>query len=147
MEQGDELMILKLPEFAFSESEVDTLIGKARKHKALILDLRENPGGSVETLKYFVGSMFENEVKICDRVGRKESKPIVAKPRHNAFTGKLVVLVDSRSASASEVFSRVVQIEKRGVVLGDQDLRQVMEAEHVTRTTWARDTPFFSESP
>ena len=31
MEQGDELMILKLPEFAFSESEVDTLIGK---HKA-----------------------------------------------------------------------------------------------------------------
>jgi hypothetical protein len=72
IEQGDELMILKLPEFAFSESEVDTLIGKARKHKALILDLRENPGGSVETLKYLVGSMFENEVKICDRVGRKE---------------------------------------------------------------------------
>jgi len=146
MEQGDELMILKLPEFAFSESEVDTLIGKARKHKALILDLRENPGGSIETLKYFVGSMFENEVKICDRVGRKESKPIVVKPRHNAFTGKLVVLVDSRSASASEVFSRVVQIEKRGVVLGDQTSGSVMEAKHYSNHMGADTLILFGES-
>ena len=51
VEVGDELMILKFPYFYFDERKIDALIGKARKHKALILDLRGNRGGSEETLK------------------------------------------------------------------------------------------------
>ncbi len=49
-EVGD-LMVLKVPEFFFSATEVETMIGKARKHQNLVIDLRSNPGGSVETLK------------------------------------------------------------------------------------------------
>ena len=112
-------MIAKFPVFAFDASEVQTMIDKARKHKALIVDLRENHGGSVDTLKYMVGGFFDHEVKIADRVQRKDGKPEVAKPLHHVFDGKLIVLVDSESASASELFARVMQIEKRGVVLGD----------------------------
>jgi C-terminal processing protease CtpA/Prc len=41
----------------------------------LILDLRGNPGGSVATLEYLLGAMFDKDVKIADRVGRKENKP------------------------------------------------------------------------
>ena len=75
-----------------------------------------------------MGGMFDKEVKIADRVGRKESKPEVAKSRGHNFAGKLVVLVDSRSASASELFARLMQIEKRGVVMGDHSSGSVMEA-------------------
>jgi carboxyl-terminal processing protease len=128
-EFGEQLMVLKVPEFFFSMGEVDNMIGKARKYPALIVDLRGNPGGSVETLKYLVGGMFDREVKIADRVGRKESKPDVAKPGHHPFPGKLAVLVDARSASAAELFARIVQIEKRGVVVGDQTSGSVMESE------------------
>src|SRR5262249_51641254 len=118
-EYGD-IFVIKLPAFLFSESEVANMIGKARKQPKLILDLRSNPGGSVDTLKYLVGEVFEKETKIADRVGRKETKPEVAKSLHNPFTGKMVVLVDSNSASAAELFVRIIQLEKRGVILGDR---------------------------
>ncbi len=129
-EYGDALLILKVPEFSFSVLDVEEMIGKARKHQNLIVDLRGNPGGSVETLKYLVGGMFDKEVKIADRMGRKETKAEVAKPLHNPFTGKLVVLTDSKSASAAELFARVIQLEKRGVVIGDHTSGSVMEARH-----------------
>jgi C-terminal processing protease CtpA/Prc len=48
-----------------------------------------------------VGGFFDHEVKIADRVQRKETKPQIAKPIHHVFDGKLIVLVDSESASAS----------------------------------------------
>jgi carboxyl-terminal processing protease len=130
VEYGDQVTVLKVPEFSFDQIEVERMVDKARKHPNLIIDLRGNPGGSVETLKYLVGGMFDREVKIADRVGRKEAKPEVAKPLHNPFTGKLVVLVDARSASAAELFARVVQLEKRGEVIGDRTSGAVMEARH-----------------
>jgi len=127
-EFGDQLVAIKLPEFTFSLLEVQTIINRARKYPALIFDLRGNPGGSVETLKDLVGGVFDKEVKIADRLGQKETKPEVAKPGSHPFSGKLVVLVDSSSASAAELFARIVQIEKRGVVIGDRTSGSVMES-------------------
>jgi carboxyl-terminal processing protease len=145
-EFGDQLTVLKVPEFIFSPAEVADMIGKVRKHPNLIVDLRGNPGGSVETLKYLVGGMFDKEVKIADRVGRKESKPEVAKGTHNPFTGKMVVLVDARSASAAEIFARVVQLEKRGVVVGDHSSGSVMEARHYHEQTGVETVIFYGAS-
>lgn len=130
MDFGKDLMILKVPYFFFSNAEVAGMMGEARHYNALILDLRGNPGGSADTVKYFVGGLFDKDVKIADRVMRKETKPFEAKPQHNVFTGKLIVLVDSESASGSELLSRVVQLEKRGIVLGDHSAGSVMEAKY-----------------
>jgi C-terminal processing protease CtpA/Prc len=135
VEFGDDLTILKLPGFFFNETEIDNIIGKARKHKALVVDLRGNPGGSVETLKYLIAGCFEKEIKIGDRVGRSEQKPMIAKAHGHPFSGKLVVLVDSKSASAAELFAHVMQIEKRGTVLGDRSSGSVMEAKRYSYQT------------
>lgn len=145
-EYGDQLLVLKVPEFAFSKGEVDTMIGKARKHANLIIDLRGNPGGLVETLNYLVGGFFDKEVKVGDRRGRKELKPEVAKPVHDPFTGKLAVLVDSRSASAAEIFARVIQLEKRGVVIGDRSAGAVMEARQYSEKLGTDTVIFFGAS-
>jgi C-terminal processing protease CtpA/Prc len=125
-----DVMIWKMPEFFLNDSEVDRLFGIARKHKALILDLRGNPGGAILTLERMLGNVLDHDVKIADRVGRKELKPEIAKSRGNsAFSGKLIVLVDSGSASAAELFPRVVQLERRGTVIGDRSMGAVMEAQ------------------
>jgi len=70
---------------------------------------------------------FDHEIKIGDRVGRKPMKPQIAKPQHDPFKGQLIVLVDSESASAAELFARVMQLEKRGKVIGDRSGGLVME--------------------
>jgi len=145
-EVGDQLMVLKVPEFFFSGSEVETMISKARKYPNLIIDLRSNPGGSVETLKYLVGGMFDKEVKIADRVGRKDTKPEVAKSLHTPYSGKLVVLVDSKSGSAAELFARIMQLEKRGTVLGDRTSGSVMEAKRYEEKLGADTVIFYGAS-
>lgn len=102
---------------------------KIRKDKAVIVGLRGNHGGSVDTLKDFVGMFFDHEVKLYDQVERKKTSPVFAKSqRHHCFPGKVIVLVDSESASAAETFARVMQLEKRGTVAGDHTSGSVMEA-------------------
>jgi C-terminal processing protease CtpA/Prc len=128
IEMGD-IMIWKMPQFEMGDDEVDHMFGIARKHKNLILDLRGNGGGAVATLERTVGNLFDHDVKIADPVSRKDIKPIQAKSvGDKAFTGKVIVLVDSESASAAELFSRTMQLEKRGTVVGDRSSGSVMEA-------------------
>jgi len=129
VEMGD-IVIWKMPEFEMSQDEVDHIFGVVRKHKTLILDLRGNPGGAVDTLEWVVGNVFDHDVKIADRIGKKSGlKPQEAKTvGDKAFTGPIILLVDSESASAAELFARVIQIEHRGTVLGDRTSGSVMEA-------------------
>jgi carboxyl-terminal processing protease len=145
-EFGSDVIVMKVPEFAFSPAEVNDMIGKVRSHKSLILDLRGDPGGAVETLKFLLGGVFQDDVKVANRIGRKESKPEIAKASHNPFLGGLIVLVDSQSASASELFARVVQIEKRGVVLGDHTSGSVMESRHYEEKMGADTVIFYGVS-
>jgi len=128
LEFGNELAIAKLKSFQFDEGGANKLISIARKRKALILDLRENPGGSVEILKLVLGGLFDHDVTLGDRVARDNTKPLVAKTNHHPFDGKVIVLIDSKSASASELLARVVQLEKRGTVIGDRSSGSVMES-------------------
>jgi carboxyl-terminal processing protease len=127
---NEQVVFWKLPDFVVDPVDVDGLLNKVRSYDAVVLDLRGNPGGRVDAAEKFIGGFFDHDVKIGDRKGRSESKPVAAKTRGpKAFAGKLVVLVDSKSMSAAEIFARVVQLEKRGTILGDRSAGAVMESE------------------
>jgi C-terminal processing protease CtpA/Prc len=129
---GEAAMVWKMPQFDISEDEVDRLIHKARDCSALIVDLRGNPGGYETALQAMTGDVMDHDVTIATGSARKPSqKPILAKSRKSsAFHGKLVVLIDARSASAAELFARVIQLEHRGIVVGDRSSGFVMESRY-----------------
>ena len=129
VENGD-AAFWKWESFNLRAQEIEKAISAASKHKTLVLDLRGNAGGSTETLERLAGALFDHDVKICDRMGRKEGKPIIAQRRGQAFDGKLIVLVDSATASEAELLARVVQLEHRGTVIGDRTAASVMEARY-----------------
>lgn len=126
-ELSEDVLIWKMPQFDLTEDGLANAFGKFKNRKALILDLRGNSGGSL--IDYFSGYFFPSNIKIADRRGRKELEPMVAKSQKDkAFKGKLVVLIDAGSASAAEMFARIVQLEKRGVVIGDRSSGSVRQA-------------------
>ena len=119
---------------------------KAKQSKNLVLDLRGNGGGNVEALQKLVSQVFDRDVEIAIEKTRKGDKAMTAKGQKDAFTGPLTVLVDSGSASASEMFARVVQIEKRGGVLGDRTAGAVMTARLFPHTVGIDSIAFFATS-
>jgi len=125
----------KMPEFNLDIDAVQSAFAQVRKHSALVLDLRGNPGGSISTLELMVGSVFDHDVKIADRIARKDSKPMIAKKVGTTFKGKIVVLVDAGSASSAELFARTMQLEKRATVIGDRSSGAVMEAKDYEENT------------
>jgi len=73
--------------------------------------------------------VFDHDVHIYDVVSRGQVKSETVKSQgKQAFAGFLVVLVDSNSSSAAETFARVVQLEKRGLIIGDRTSGQVRES-------------------
>lgn len=125
-------VIWKMPDFVYEPSSVDGLMKYAAGKQTMIFDLRGNGGGYVVTLEKLAGYFFEKDTKIADLKGRKEMDPQLAKTQGNkVFKGKVIILLDSNSASAAEIFGRLMQIEKRGIVLGDVSAGAVMQSRGV----------------
>ncbi len=123
-------LIWKMPSFAIDPADLGRHMDEAKGKETLILDLRGNSGGYVVTLEKLAGYFLPKDTKIADLKGRKKMDPQVAKGT-GSFSGRLIVLLDSESASASEVFARVMQIEKRATVIGDVSAGAVMMSKGV----------------
>lgn len=121
------LTACKLRSFVVEKKSIDEMMKQAADGTKFILDLRGNRGGYVKIEEYLAGHFFDKEVKIADMITRSKTSERFSKPvRDRQFKGDLIVLVDSNSASASEVFARLIQIEKRGKVVGDTSAGAVM---------------------
>ena len=85
--------------------------------KGLVVDLRNNPGGNVDTVTDMLDLMLPEgtTLSIKDKQG-KES--VYESDDEHQFTKPLVVLVNENSASASEIFSGAIQTFGTGEIVG-----------------------------
>jgi carboxyl-terminal processing protease len=129
-ERTPDMLIWNMPQFNLSESQIDEIMSRARRHRAMILDLRGNGGGRISTLTRLLGHFFDRDVTIGELQRRRRREPLIARTRggDRVFTGRLIVLVDSESASSAEMFARIIQLERRGTVVGDRTAGAVMQS-------------------
>ena len=87
--------------------------------QALILDLRGNPGGLLDSA-ISIGSRFVDQgniVIVQQKGGRRNALP-VDRSKHNHAMRPLVVLIDHGTASASEIVAGAIQDHKAGTIIG-----------------------------
>jgi carboxyl-terminal processing protease len=91
---------------------------KEQKVDGIIMDLRNNGGGSLYDVVQMVGFFIEDGpiVQVKDRDG----KPQVYRDRDKSvlYDGPLAVMVNEFSASASEIFAAAIQDYNRGIIIG-----------------------------
>jgi carboxyl-terminal processing protease len=98
------------------KAEIEKL--KTENVKGIILDLRNNGGGSLQDVVEMAG-LFIKEGPIVQVKSRGEA-PYIMKDNNRDVTwdGALVIMVNSFSASASEIMAAAMQDYKRAIILG-----------------------------
>lgn len=110
------------PNYKSTTRDVKKLLNelKADKVDGIIVDLRDNGGGSLHEVNTLIGLFIKSgpTVQVKDTSGRiyvsndKDDKV--------SYTGPLAVLVNRISASASEIFAGAIQDYHRGIIVGTQ---------------------------
>ncbi len=96
---------------------LDTL--KRDGAESLILDLRGNGGGYLNTAFRLADEFLDKDKMIVYTEGMKQRREEFKATSNGSFKeGKLIILIDEGSASASEIVSGAVQDWDRGLVLG-----------------------------
>ncbi len=100
------------------EQEIERL--KEEKVEGLLIDLRNNGGGSLKTAIEIAGLFIKDGPVV--QVKYRGEKPNVRSDRDKKiqWNGPLVILVNELSASASEIFAAAMQDYNRAVIIGSK---------------------------
>src|SRR5262249_40844318 len=95
----------------------------ARGMKALVLDLRNNPGGLLDGA-VAIADLFVESGRILTVKGRKGETVYDAKPK-GTFSGfPMALLVNHNTASAGEIVAACLQDHQRAIVVGERTYGQ-----------------------
>jgi carboxyl-terminal processing protease len=107
--------------------ELDLAVDRFRGASGMVIDLRGNPGGVLTMIMGLAGHFLDAPVTLGVITTRDSELNLVSNPRRvsadgksvvTPFGGRLAVLVDGGSYSASEIFSAGMQSVKRARVFG-----------------------------
>ncbi len=130
--KGDETYgLINLPKFYvdfedYSERNAATDVAqeverlKQEGAEGLILDLRDNGGGSLKTVVEMAGLFIKDGPVVQVQSSGKGKDVYDDKDERIQWDGPLVILVNELSASASEILAAAMQDYKRAVVIGSR---------------------------
>lgn len=148
---GDDIAVLRINSFSrgYEVEDINKMMTEAAKAKGVIIDLRNNGGGAVSNLAHLMGLFIESTEPVGTFVNRQmmrafteEKKVEMAdvkeiatwgqqkyRPRTPSvprFEGKVAVLINRGSASASEIFASAIKEVRGGEVVGQNSRGAVL---------------------
>jgi carboxyl-terminal processing protease len=98
--------------------EVDRL--KEQQVDGIIMDVRDNGGGSLKTVVDITGLFIEKGPVVQIKSTGKNKEILYDRDAKIQWDGPLVVMVNNFSASASEILAAAIQDYKRGIIIGSK---------------------------
>lgn len=140
---GDDIAMIRINSFSrgYEIENINKLMGEAAKAKGVIVDLRNNGGGAVSNLAHLMGLFIDSNEPVGTFVNRQmmagylrekavetasvteiaawgTSKYRPRTPSIARYTGKVAVLINRGSASASEIFSAAMKDVRGAEIVG-----------------------------
>ncbi len=123
--------LINLPKFYFSmenyaernaASDVKQEIIRLKKEgmEGLVIDLRNNGGGSLQTVVDIAGLFIDKGPILQVKSKSDKSEVLEDKDPSIVWDGPLVILVNELSASASEILAAAMQDYKRAIIIGSK---------------------------
>jgi carboxyl-terminal processing protease len=119
---GTDVALIRLTQFnANSNDDVKTSIqeAKAAGATALVLDIRNNPGGLLDQAIEITSQFLQDGNVLLEEDAEGNRKAFAVKPGGLATDIPLAVLVNHGSASSAEIFAGAIQDHDRGPVIGE----------------------------
>jgi carboxyl-terminal processing protease len=98
--------------------EVERL--KAAGVNGIVLDVRDDGGGSLSTVVDIAGLFIEQGPIVQIKSAGKKKEVLYDRDKKIEWDGPLVIMVNSFSASASEILAAAIQDYKRGIIVGSK---------------------------
>ena len=98
--------------------EVERL--KAMNVQGIVMDLRDNGGGSLETVVKMTGLFIDKGPVVQVKPAGGKAQVLPDTDPKVQWDGPLVVMINNYSASASEIFAAAIQDYKRGIIIGSK---------------------------
>ncbi len=122
--KNDNVGYIKVSQFGGDTTELMQQATKelaAKNLQAIVLDLRRNPGGYLQSAVEMVG-LFTDKGTVVVKEKTKDGKVQEEKTMQNPIIGKtkLIVLIDKGSASASEIVAGALQDLGRATLVGEK---------------------------
>ncbi len=111
-----------ITDFKSTTRDVKKLIEelKAEGIEGLVIDLRNNGGGSLQEADQLTGLFIRSGPTVQVKQARRRPNVFADTDDEIAWEGPLGVVVNRLSASASEIFAGAIQDYQRGIIIGSQ---------------------------
>ncbi|MDT0689402.1 carboxy terminal-processing peptidase [Salegentibacter sp. F188] len=129
--EGKKFGVINLPKFYFnmedyeernaaSDIKQDIIRLKEENVEGLVLDLRNNGGGSLKTVVDIAGLFIEEGPIVQVKSSGERKEVLEDEDPEVLWDGPLVILVNELSASASEILAAAMQDYKRAIIIGSK---------------------------
>ena len=117
----DKTGFIRIPQFTTAAAEEFASVAEELKGQGmeyLVLDLRDDPGGLLDSVCPIFGDLAGDR-EVVHIVRRDDEEEVLTTGREAVFDGPVAVLVNGSSASASELLAAGIQDLKIGPVIGE----------------------------